>query len=202
MSLERGTFFLARHFFSDGCYFPTLELIFSHWSKGLFSLPDVFFFPVDVLSPQTFCPASRSVTRRFVLPDVFSPGRFVPLDVFSPYGHRHPPYKGRGERCDESHSQCPLVLWRPNQVYLAVVDSSFRRDSHQGDGRSVAMPSTQCSGFVAEGRANDQPMNQSAESWPVVGQCKSSLYQCKHRRRLLMRMTALQGSTYSPYKRL
>jgi hypothetical protein len=26
----------------------------------------------------------------------------------------------------------------------------------------------------------DKPMNQIAESWPAVGQCRKSLYQCKH----------------------
>jgi hypothetical protein len=28
------------------------------------------------------------------------------------------------------------ILWKPNHVYLAVVNSSFRWDSHQGHGRS------------------------------------------------------------------
>jgi hypothetical protein len=46
------------------------------------------------------------------------------------------PVKGRGRGAMWAIAG---VLWRPNQVYLAVVDSSFRWGSHQGDGGSCAL---------------------------------------------------------------
>ncbi len=47
------------------------------------------------------------------------------------------PLQGRVGRSDEIHSQS--VLWGPSQVYFALVDSSFRRDSHKVDGHSYAL---------------------------------------------------------------
>jgi hypothetical protein len=83
-------------------------------------------------------------------------------------------------------------------TYLAIADSSFRWDSHQGNGRSYALP---IAAAVAP-KKDDELMNKSAESLPAVGRCRRSLYQCKHGRRLLMEMAALQVSTCSMYKRL
>ncbi len=57
------------------------------------------------------------------------------------------PLQRKGVRGDEG---CSQVHWRPNQIYFAVADSSFRHDSHQGDGCSYT--STQCSGSVTAGQ--------------------------------------------------
>jgi hypothetical protein len=54
---------------------------------------------------------------------------------------------------------------------------------------AIATLSTQCSDYVAND--NDEPMNQSAESGPVVEQCRRSLYKCEHWHRLLMGMAVL-----------
>ncbi len=72
--------------------------------------------------------------------------------------------QGRGEMGDESRSQD--VLWRPNKVYLAIVGSSFRWDSHQGKG---CRASIQCNGSVTEGRrqVDDPKCREPAYCWAV-----------------------------------